>query len=89
MAHRAGRPLTPWLPVASNRTGFGSIVRLEVDGKTYSQLYNGKSGYLSQSAPEVVFAGGVVKAVRVRWADGVEEDVEAREAGRTHVLVRD
>lgn len=57
----------------SNRDGLGSLVRIEVAGQTYTQLYNGKSGYLSQSIAGMYFGLGSatsVESIRVDWPSG-------------------
>ena len=63
---------------ASNRDGLGALVRVTAGGRTYTQLHDGKSGYLSQSSLPLYFglaAADSVDRVEVRWPSGVEQTV--------------
>ncbi|MGE0257063.1 MAG: CRTAC1 family protein [Alphaproteobacteria bacterium] len=72
-----------WLKVAlvgtrSNRAGLGATVRVTAGGRTLTQLHNGKSGYLSQSATPLYFglddATGVDR-LEVVWPSGNSQTV--------------
>lgn len=65
--------------VSSNRSGLGAVVRLRAGGKTWTQLHNGKSGYLSQSSLPLYFGlrdADVVDAVTVYWPSGKEQAIQ-------------
>ncbi len=70
-----------WLKVAlvgtrSNRAGLGATVRVTAGGRTMTQLHNGKSGYLSQSATPLYFGLGDadrVERLEVLWPSGVSQ----------------
>jgi hypothetical protein len=54
----------------SNRDGLGSTVKVTVGGKTFTQFYDGKSGYFAQSSLPLYFGLGEatgVERVEVRW----------------------
>ena len=79
----ADRRAIRWVKVrlaggASNRDGLGARVRVTAGGRTYTQLADGKSGYLSQSATPLYFGLGAADAVEridVRWPSGAEQTV--------------
>lgn len=57
----------------SNRDALGAIVRIDIAGKTYSQINNGKSGYLSQSSYPLFFGLGnstSVNSIEIEWPSG-------------------
>ena len=63
---------------ASNRDGLGAVVRVTAGGRTYTQLHDGKSGYLSQSSMPLYFGLGAadsVERIEVRWPSGAEQTV--------------
>ncbi len=63
---------------ASNRDGLGAVVRVTAGGRTYTQLHDGKSGYLSQSSMPLYFGLGAAESVDridVRWPSGGEQTV--------------
>lgn len=72
-----------WLKVAlvgtrSNRAGLGATVRVTAGGRTLTQLHNGKSGYLSQSAMPLYFGLGDatrVDRLEVSWPSGASQTV--------------
>jgi len=69
----------------SNRDGLGARVEVVAANRTWTQVYDGKSGYLSQSALPLYFGLGEadrVDAVRVRWPSGVTQTVERPAADR-------
>lgn len=73
----------------SNRDGLGSVVKVTAGGKTFTQVNDGVSGYLSHSLIPLYFglgeAGGVEK-VEVTWPSGVQQVVEGLELGKTHTI---
>jgi enediyne biosynthesis protein E4 len=81
-----------WLKVElvgsrSNRDGLGATVRVEAGDDAYTQLHDGKSGYLSQSSLPLYFGLGShdrVSRLTVTWPSGTEQVVEGPvEIGRT------
>jgi len=57
----------------SNRDALGSTVRLRVGSKTYYKVYDGQSGYLSQSLYPLYFGLGVaaiVDEIEISWPSG-------------------
>lgn len=76
---------TRWLKVVlvgtrSNRGGLGATVRVAAGGRTFTQLHNGKSGYLSQSALPLYFGlgeTGRVDRIEVAWPSGTAQTVTA------------
>jgi hypothetical protein len=79
-----------WLKVRlvgskSNRAGLGAWVTLMAGGREYTQVLDGKSGYLSQSLAPLYFGLGTVDAVDkvvVRWPSGTVQTVMAPPAGQ-------
>ena len=71
----------------SNRNGLGATVRVTAGGKTYTQLHDGASGYLSHSILPLYFGLGDaarVDRVEVLWPSGRKQTVAGPiEAGRT------
>ena len=67
-----------WLKVSlrgteSNRDGLGAVVRVTAGQQVYSQMMDGKSGYLSQSLLPLYFGLGeadTVDAIEVSWPSG-------------------
>ncbi len=75
---------------ASNRDGLGALVRVTAGGRTYTQLHDGKSGYLSQSSMPLYFglgAAGSVERIDVRWPSGTEQTVPGPIEVNTLVVV--
>ncbi len=72
---------------ASNRNGLGATVKVRAAGKTYTQLLDGSSGYLSHSILPLYFGLGDaarVDSVEVLWPSGRKQTVAGPiEAGRT------
>lgn len=63
----------------SNREGLGAIVRIKIGEKIYSQLHNGKSGYLSQSNMPLYFGLGAansVQSITIEWPSGKKQVME-------------
>ena len=64
---------------ASNRDGLGARVTVSAGGKDYTKVYDGQSGYLSQSSQRLYFGLGdatEVDRITVRWPSGREQIVE-------------
>ena len=72
---------------ASNRNGLGALVRVTAGGKTYTQLHDGASGYLSHSILPLYFGlGGAARVDRVEvlWPSGRKQTVAGPiDVGRT------
>ncbi len=72
-----------WLAVrlvgtTSNRDGLGARVQVFAGGRTYTQVHDGKSGYLSQSALPLYFGLGdaeKVERIEVLWPSGRTQTV--------------
>ena len=59
--------------VDSNRDGLGAMIRLQAGGKTYTQVHDGQSGYLSQSSQYLYFGldrASKVDRIEVTWPSG-------------------
>ena len=57
----------------SNRDGLGAVVQVKAGDQTYTQTYDGKSGYLSQSSLPLYFGLGKaekVDRIEIRWPSG-------------------
>ncbi|HEV8240930.1 MAG TPA: CRTAC1 family protein [Thermoanaerobaculia bacterium] len=75
-----------WLKVRlhgaqSNRDGLGAKVVVKAGGKTLTQWYDGKSGYLSQSSMPLYFGldgAKTIDSVEVTWPSGIVQTVKAR-----------
>ena len=64
---------------SSNRDGLGAKVKVKAGGQEYLKMYDGRSGYLSQSSMPLYFGlGGAerVERIEVRWPSGVVQTVE-------------
>ncbi|MCB1121025.1 MAG: ASPIC/UnbV domain-containing protein, partial [Verrucomicrobiae bacterium] len=62
----------------SNRAGFGAMVRVQTGDKVWTQVNNGKSGYLSQSSAPMYFGlGSSSKAdsITIEWPSGKKQVV--------------
>ena len=58
---------------SSNRDGLGAVVAVEAGDQVYTQVQDGQSGYLSQSACGLYFGLGeaaMVDPLTVRWPSG-------------------
>lgn len=73
----------------SNRSAIGAEVRLYWNGQTQLQQVSGGSGYSSQNQRRLHFGLGknprIEKAV-IRWPSGLEQTIDAPEAGRVHQI---
>jgi hypothetical protein len=62
----------------SNRDGLGAVVRVFCEGRTYLQVSDGKSGYMSQSSLPLYFGldnAAEVEKVEVVWPSGKRQTV--------------
>ncbi len=62
----------------SNRDGLGATVKIHAGGRTLTQFYDGKSGYLSQSLIPMYFGLGdatAVESIEVRWPSGIKQSL--------------
>lgn len=61
----------------SNRDGLGARVRVVLDDRTLTQVYDGKSGYLSQSSMPLYFGlgAGKVQRIEVIWPSGTRQTI--------------
>lgn len=62
----------------SNRDGLGARVELSAGGATFTKVYDGQSGYLSQSQQSLYFGLGdadQVDSIAVRWPSGERQNV--------------
>lgn len=62
----------------SNRDGLGSKVQVTADGRTYTQVYDGQSGYLSQSSMPLYFGlgtAGTIEKIVVDWPSGTRQEL--------------
>ncbi len=69
----------------SNRDGLGAIVRVKCGGFTYSQVNDGKSGYLSQSSLPLYFGIGEaekIDEIEVVWPSGKKSLVGPTDANK-------
>ena len=75
---------------ASNRGGFGAVVRVTAGGRTYTQQHDGKTGYLSQSLQPLYFGLGeadAVERIEVRWPSGRTQTISGPLATNTRIEV--
>jgi enediyne biosynthesis protein E4 len=64
----------------SNRDGLGAVVRVTTPGGVYTQVHDGKTGYLSQGSVPLYFGLGdstEVTEVRVEWPSGIVQTIQA------------
>jgi hypothetical protein len=62
----------------SNRDGLGSIVKVQVAGRTLTQCYDGKSGYFGQSSMPLYFGLGDaqrIDRIEVHWPSGKKQSL--------------
>jgi cytochrome oxidase Cu insertion factor (SCO1/SenC/PrrC family) len=76
----------------SNRDGLGAIVTVFAGDEAYVKVYDGKSGYLSQSLYPLYFGLGAaaeVERVDVLWPSGQEQSVPGPIEANTLVEIRE
>lgn len=90
----ANKPIR-WLKIAlagskSNRDGLGARIVVTTDTQTLTRVYDGKSGYLSQSRyPLYLGLGDAQEVVRIEihWISGTRQTIEGPiELNRLHVF---
>jgi hypothetical protein len=62
----------------SNRDGLGATVRVQAGANTYTKVYDGQSGYLSQSRYPLYFGLAdheTVDQIEVRWPSGTQQTI--------------
>ena len=62
----------------SNRQGLGTVVRVQAGERVWTQVHDGKSGYLSQSAELLYFGLGDIAQVdklEIQWPSGKRQSV--------------
>ncbi len=77
----------------SNKSGLGAQVQIKADGKILTQIQDGQSGYLSQSAMPLYFGLGeanVVDQLIVQWPSGHRQVIEGPiDVNRELLIVED
>ena len=76
----------------SNRSGLGAIVQIKSGGQTYTQLRDGRSGYLSQRLLPLYFGLGEadsVEHIEVRWPSGVRQTLSRPIPPNQHLLIEE
>ena len=76
----------------SNRDGLGATVTVRAGGRAYTQVHDGKSGYLSQSALPLYFGLGdaaAIEGVDVVWPSGRRQSIAGPLDANTLVRVRE
>jgi hypothetical protein len=76
----------------SNRNGLGAVVKVTVGGRTLTQQYDGKTGYVSQSQMPLYFGlGDTTKAdkIEVTWPSGAKQTVTEGLAGNKLIEVKE
>lgn len=64
----------------SNKDGIGSEVIIQSDANTYTQVMDGKTGYLSQSSCPLYFGLGEAKSIdkiTINWPSGTTQTISA------------
>jgi len=64
----------------SNRDGLGATVHVKAGGKTYTQYYDGKSGYFSQSLLPMYFGladATTIDSIDVTWPSGAKQKISS------------
>ena len=77
---------------ASNRNGLGAVVTVTAGGRTYTQVMDGNSGYLSHSVAPLYFGLGPaerVEGITVAWPSGKRQTVPAPIAINSRVEVKE
>ena len=76
----------------SNRGGLGAMVKVKAGGQTYTQVHDGKSGYLSQSQYPLYFGldqATTVEQVEVRWPSGQVQTIPGPLEANTLIEVQE
>jgi hypothetical protein len=75
---------------ASNRDGLGAKVHIAAGGTSLTQVHDGQSGYLSQSAIPLYFGLGdasVIDSITVQWPSGQRQVVAGPIATNRQVVI--
>src|SRR5262249_14293104 len=62
----------------SNRDGLGATVQVTAGGRGQTQVHDGQSGYLTQSAMPLYFGlngGTMVEKISIRWPSGTRQEL--------------
>jgi len=73
----------------SNRDGLGAVVKVRAEGKSYSQVNDGVTGYLSHGLIPLYFGLGEsaeLERVEVTWPSGQRQVIEGLELGKSHTI---
>lgn len=73
----------------SNRDGLGAVVTVETGDKSYCQVNDGVSGYLSHSLIPLYFGlgdGGSIDKIEVRWPSGERQFLEGLSSCQIHTI---
>jgi len=73
----------------SKRDGLGALVKVTAGGKTFTQVNDGVSGYLSHSLIPLYFGLGEiadVEKIEVTWPSGVQQGVAGLALGKMHTM---
>jgi hypothetical protein len=77
----------------SNRDGLGAKVQVKTDGLVRTQVHDGQSGYLSQSALPLYFGLGdaaMIDEISITWPSGIRQVIPGPiRANQTMVIVED
>ena len=77
---------------SSNRNGLGATVSVSAGGKRYTKVYDGQSGYLSQSLCPLYFGLGEAEAIdriEVRWPSGTQQVLDGPMAPNRRIQLRE
>ena len=73
----------------SNRDGLGAKVTVTAGGKSYTQINDGVSGYMSHSLIPLYFGlgdAGAVEKIEIVWPSGVTQTVDSPKSGEVHSI---
>ncbi len=76
----------------SNRDGLGARVQVETSGGVFTQVHDGQSGYLSQSALPLYFGLGDAKSVdkiSISWPGGVSQVMPGPIAANQSIVIEE
>ena len=74
----------------SNRSGLGAAVTVSTDAQSYTQIHDGKSGYLSQSLCPLYFGLGdadSVDTIKVVWPSGIQQTLDGPQGINTTIEI--
>jgi hypothetical protein len=76
----------------TNRDGLGAVVTVAAGGKSYTQVHDGVSGYLSHSVMPLYFGLGdvaAIESVTVVWPSGAQQAVTEAKANAVLVVTEE